>query len=60
MKYLDFPVLTHLSDALSDLPTPEYQIRARVEAYSVKPIQKERKIFKEMEEAYQSEQEELR
>ena len=55
MKYLDYPLLTHLSDALSDLPTPEYKIFARIEAYSVKPIGKERKAFKEMEEAYMSE-----
>jgi hypothetical protein len=59
MKYLDLPVLTHLSEALSDLPTPEYRVQARVEAYSVKPIGKERKQFKEMEEAYVSGQEEM-
>lgn len=61
MKYLDFPLLTYLSDSLSDAPSPQPELRVRVrfEAYSVKPVGKERKMFKEMEEAYLSGQEEM-
>ena len=59
MKYLDLPILTHLSNSLSDLPTPEYKVQVRFEAYSVKPIGKERKMYREMEEAYMSGQEEM-
>ena len=59
MKYIDYPILTHLSDALCNLPTPEYKVQARIEVYSVKPIGKERKMYKEMEEAYMSGQDEL-
>lgn len=57
MKYLDNPTLLQLSHTLSDIPTPEYKVNVRFEAYSVKPIGKEKKMYKEMEEAYQSEQE---
>ena len=59
MKYLDYPILTYLSDTLSNTPTPEYRVHVKFEAYSVKPIGKERKMFKEMEEAYLSGQEEM-
>jgi hypothetical protein len=61
MKYLDFPVLNYLSSSLSNAsgPQPELRVQVRFEAYSVKPIGKERKMFKEMEEAYLSGQEEM-
>lgn len=59
MKYLDNPVLSQLSAVLSSTPTPEARVNARVEAYSIKPVAKERKMFKEMEEAYVSGQEEM-
>ena len=59
MKYLDYPSLSQLSSSLSDNPIPDVKLKVRIEAYSVKPIGKERKIFKEMEEAYMSEQEEM-
>ena len=59
MKYLDYPALSQLSSSLSDNPIPDVKLKVRIEAYSVKPIGKERKIFKEMEEAYMSEQEEM-
>lgn len=61
MKYLDFPILTYLSNSLSNnsSPQPEIRVQVRFEAYSVKPIGKERKMFKEMEEAYLSGQEEM-
>jgi hypothetical protein len=59
MKYLDYPVLNHLSSTLSSHPSSELRVRVRFEAYSVKPIGRERKMFKEMEEAYMSGQEEM-
>ena len=59
MKYLDNPLLIHLSNTLSNVPTPEASIHVRFEAYSVKPIGRERKMYKEMEEAYMSGQEEM-
>lgn len=59
MKYLDYPVLTQLSAVLSSNPAPEARVNARVEAYSIKPVAKERKMFKEMEEAYMSGQDEM-
>lgn len=59
MKYLDYPQLSQLSSSLSNNPAPDVKLKVRIEAYSVKPIGKERKMFKEMEEAYVSEQEEM-
>lgn len=60
MKYLDLPLLAELSSSLSDSNAkPDSRFSIRIEAYSVKPIGKERKMFKEMEEAYVSEQEEM-
>lgn len=59
MKYLDYPSLNNLSAALSTSPAPETKINVRFEAYSVKPIRGEKKMFKEMEEAYMSGQEEM-
>ncbi|WOO77864.1 Repressor of RNA polymerase III transcription maf1 [Vanrija pseudolonga] len=59
MKYLDYPILTQLSGVLSANPSPEARINVRVEAYSIKQVAKERKMFKEMEEAYVSGQEEM-
>jgi hypothetical protein len=59
MKYLDHSLLTQLSSSLSSNPSPELRVNVRFEAYSVKPIGKERKMFKEMEEAYVSGQDEM-
>jgi len=59
MKYLDYPLLTELSNTLSNSNGPDVKLNVRIEAYSVKPIGKEKKMFKNMEEAYVSEQEEL-
>jgi hypothetical protein len=59
MKYLDYPTLIQLSESLSANPLPDMKVNVRFEAYSVKPIQKERKMFKEMEEHYMSEQESM-
>ncbi|KAL7423308.1 hypothetical protein Q5752_002609 [Cryptotrichosporon argae] len=59
MKYLDDPRLLHLSEALSANPGPEARVNVRFEAYSIKQIAKERKMFNRMEEAYASGQEEM-
>ena len=59
MKYLDNLLLIHLSNSLSNIRTPETRIHVRFEAYSVKPMRQERRMYKEMEEAYVSGQEEL-
>jgi len=59
MKYLDYPLLSELSSSLSGSNGPDVKLNVRIEAYSVKPIGKEKKMFKNMEEAYVSEQEEL-
>lgn len=57
MKYLDYPLLTQLSDSLSSDTSSDLRVHARFEAYSVKPVGKEKRAFKEREEAYMSEQE---
>jgi hypothetical protein len=59
MKYMHYPALDNLSEALSTSPSPETKINVRFEVYSVKPIRGERKQFKEMEEAYMSGQDEM-
>ncbi|SCZ93037.1 BZ3500_MvSof-1268-A1-R1_Chr6-2g08420 [Microbotryum saponariae] len=48
MKYLEIPELDMLSRAL-DLSTPTLKVTTRVEAYSCKPIARERKLFKTLE-----------
>ncbi|KAK6904082.1 hypothetical protein I203_107596 [Kwoniella mangroviensis CBS 8507] len=57
MKYLDYPILNQLSSTLSSDGDSDLQVNARFEAYSVKPVGKEKRMFKEREEAYMSEQE---
>jgi hypothetical protein len=59
MKYLDYPLLNHLSTSLSNHPSPESRVNIRFEAYSIKAVGKERKKFKEMEEMYLSGQDEM-
>lgn len=59
MKYLDYPLLLELSESLSNHNGPDTKLNVRIEAYSVKPVGKEKKMFKNMEDAYASEQEEL-
>ena len=59
MKFLDEPLLAHLSETLSYQPTSDVHVHVRFEAYSVKPIGKERKMFNKMEEAYVSGQEDM-
>nr|XP_019008828.1 uncharacterized protein I206_06512 [Kwoniella pini CBS 10737]OCF47609.1 hypothetical protein I206_06512 [Kwoniella pini CBS 10737] len=57
MKYLDYPILNELSASLSSDGDSDLRVHARFEAYSVKPVGKEKRAFKEREEAYMSEQE---
>ncbi|OCF30470.1 hypothetical protein I316_07906 [Kwoniella heveanensis BCC8398] len=57
MKYLDYPLLNELSSSLSSDSTSDLRVHVRFEAYSVKPVGKEKRAFKEREEAYMSEQE---
>ncbi|WVQ76720.1 hypothetical protein IAR50_006394 [Cryptococcus sp. DSM 104548] len=57
MKYLDFPLLTQLSHSLSANAPTDTPVHVRFEAYSVKPVGREKRAFKEREEAYISEQE---
>ncbi|WWC87251.1 uncharacterized protein L201_002139 [Kwoniella dendrophila CBS 6074] len=57
MKYLDYPILNQLSASLSSDGDTDLRVHARFEAYSVKPVGKEKRAFKEREEAYMSEQE---
>ncbi|WRT65091.1 uncharacterized protein IL334_002033 [Kwoniella shivajii] len=57
MKYLDYPILNQLSASLSSDGDTDLQVNVRFEAYSVKPVGKEKRAFKEREEAYMSEQE---
>nr|XP_018265819.1 uncharacterized protein I303_02193 [Kwoniella dejecticola CBS 10117]OBR87977.1 hypothetical protein I303_02193 [Kwoniella dejecticola CBS 10117] len=57
MKYLDYPILNELSASLSSDGETDLRVHARFEAYSVKPVGKEKRAFKEREEAYMSEQE---
>ncbi|WVF70138.1 hypothetical protein IAT40_004926 [Kwoniella sp. CBS 6097] len=57
MKYLDYPLLNELSSSLSSDGTSDLRVHVRFEAYSVKPVGKEKRAFKEREEAYMSEQE---
>ncbi|WWD21999.1 hypothetical protein CI109_106487 [Kwoniella shandongensis] len=57
MKYLDYPLLNQLSSSLSSDSSTDLRVHVRFEAYSVKPVGKEKRAFKEREEAYMSEQE---
>lgn len=51
MKYLDYPQLAALSSSLSH-ETSESRTYARLEAYSCKPVAKERKLFRSLEEQH--------
>lgn len=59
MKYLDYPLLSELSSSLSNNSGPDVKLNVRIEAYSVKPVGKEKKMFKNMEDAYASEQDDM-
>ncbi|GJN87438.1 hypothetical protein Rhopal_000387-T1 [Rhodotorula paludigena] len=48
MKFLEIPELDVLSNALST-STPTLKVTTRIEAYSIKQVSKERKLFKTLE-----------
>jgi hypothetical protein len=51
MKYIEFPELSRLAQALSH-EGPECSVHTRIEAYSCKPISRDKKLFKSLETAY--------
>jgi hypothetical protein len=51
MKYIEFPELSRLAQALSH-EGPECSVHTRIEAYSCKPIGRDKKLFKSLETAY--------
>lgn len=52
MKYLDYPELESLSRALT-FESAECKVFTRLEAYSCKAVNKEKRLFKALESAYQ-------
>jgi hypothetical protein len=59
MKFLPEPKLARLSSLLSTAHSADTRVNVRFEAYSVKQVREDRKMFKEMEEMYMSGQEEM-
>lgn len=54
MKYIEFPELTRLAQALTH-EGPECSVHTRIEAYSCKNIKRDKKLFKSLEHAYNDE-----
>ncbi|KDQ15980.1 hypothetical protein BOTBODRAFT_107790 [Botryobasidium botryosum FD-172 SS1] len=54
MKYLEYPSLSQLSRSLSH-SSAECTVHTRIEAYSCKPINKDKKLQKHLEHAFQEE-----
>ncbi|TDL19904.1 Maf1-domain-containing protein [Rickenella mellea] len=54
MKYIEFPELARLSQALTH-EGPECSVHTRVEAYSCKNINRDKKLFRSLENAYNDE-----
>ncbi|KAG9315066.1 Maf1 regulator-domain-containing protein [Chiua virens] len=54
MKYIEFPELTRLAQALTH-EGPECAVHTRIEAYSCKNIKRDKKLFKSLEHAYNDE-----
>ena len=54
MKYIEFPELARLSQALS-YEGPECSVHTRVEAYSCKSVSRDKKLFRALESAYSEE-----
>lgn len=54
MKYIEFPELSRLSQALTH-EGPECSVHTRIEAYSCKNIKRDKKLFKSLEHAYNDE-----
>ena len=53
MKYMEIPELARLAQALTH-EGPECSVHTRIEAYSLKPVNKDKKLFKSLEAGYQS------
>ncbi|GJF00065.1 Maf1-domain-containing protein [Phanerochaete sordida] len=53
MKYMEIPELARLAQALAH-EGPECSVHTRLEAYSLKPVNKDKKLFKSLEAGYQS------
>ena len=51
MKYIEFPELSRLSQALTH-EGPECSVHSRIEAYSCKSINRDKKLFRSLEHAY--------
>jgi hypothetical protein len=51
MKFIDIPALTSLASTLTH-DGPECSVHTRIEAYSCKPINRDKKLFKSLEHAY--------
>lgn len=54
MKYIEFPELARLSQALTH-EGPECSVLTRIEAYSCKNINRDKKLFRALEHAYNEE-----
>lgn len=53
MKYMEIPELARLAQALTH-EGPECSVHTRIEAYSLKPVNRDKKLFKSLEAGYQS------
>ena len=53
MKYMEIPELSRLAQALTH-EGPECSVHTRIEAYSLKPVNKDKKLFKSLEAGYQT------
>lgn len=53
MKYMEIPELARLAQALTH-EGPECSVHTRLEAYSLKPVNKDKKLFKSLEAGYQT------
>lgn len=54
MKYIEFPELARLSQALTH-EGPECSVHTRIEAYSCKNVNRDKKLFRALEHAYNEE-----
>lgn len=54
MKFLEIPELARLARALTH-EGPECSVHTRIEAYSLKPVNKDKKLFRSLETSYKTE-----
>lgn len=54
MKYMEIPELARLAQALTH-EGPECSVHTRIEAYSLKPVNKDKKLFRSLETTYKTE-----